>query len=149
MPSYRLTRPRIIWGPTLSTWLTLGYPLDNVSAGDEPREGSETVQTPSGVEDSWRVGTDYVLTADVRFIPPTDTSSPLATGWDGTLGFRAFLAWARDKNVIRFLPDANDAGTYIDCYLVAPMTGQGTSENDGTRMVTLKLRNSATPFDGY
>lgn len=149
MPNYRITRPMIKWGAAFANTLSIGYWLDNVSAGDEPRAGSETVQTPSGVEDSWTVGTDYILNGDVRFIPPADTASPVATGWDGATGFRAFLAWARDKNLVRFYPDATDAATHTDCYLVSPMTGQGASEADGTRMVSLKLRNSTAAFDGY
>lgn len=148
MPLYRFKRPKILWGAGFANTLSLGYPLDNISAGDEPRAGSSVDQAPSGVEDAWTVGTDYVLGADVRYIPQADTAVPVATGWDGATGFREFLKYARDKNLVRFYPD-KDAGTYIDSYLVDPMTGQGDLEDDGTRRVRVKLRNPATPYDGY
>src|SRR5581483_7393698 len=123
MPNYRITYPMIKWGAAFANTLHVGYWLDNVNAWDEPRAGSETVQSPSGAEDAWDVGTDYYLAGDITFIPTTDTADPLATGWDGTTGVRAFLAWARDKNLLRFYPDATDATTHIDCYLVEPMQG--------------------------
>jgi hypothetical protein len=148
MPNYRTKVPKILWGAAFANTLAIGYWLDNTAAGDEPRPGSEVVQAPSGIEEAWTIGTDFLLTGEVRYIPPTDTATPVATGWDGATGFRAFLAWARDKNVIRFYPDAT-AGTSIDCYLVEPMTGQAAPEADGTRRVVLKLRNTTTAFDGY
>ena len=148
MTDFRAKRPKILWGSGFANTLSFGYPLDNVVAGDEPRAGSSVDQAPSGVEDAWTVGTDYVLSADVRYIPQADTVSPTATGWDGATGFRAFLAWARDKNLVRFYPD-KDAGTFIDSYLVDPMTGQGSLEEDGTKRVTLKLRNASAAYDGY
>jgi hypothetical protein len=148
MPNFRLTTPKILWGAALANTLRLGYPLDNVTSGDTPRDGSSWAQTPSGVEDAWIVGTDYVLSGDVRWIPQTDTSSPLATGWDGATGFRAFLAWARAKNVIRFYPDAG-AGTFVDSYLVDPLQGEPLWESDGTRRITLRIRNVSTAYDGY
>lgn len=148
MSSNRLKTPKILWGSAFANTLSIGYPLDNTIVGDEPRSGSQQVQGASGLEEAWTVGTDYVLQGDVRWIPQTDTVTPAATGWDGTTGFRAFLAWARDKNVIRFYPDSG-AGTYIDSYLVDPMGGQGSTESDGTRRVTLKIRNTSTAYDGY
>lgn len=148
MADYRAKRPKILWGASFANTLSFGYPLDSVKAGDEPRAGSSVDQAPSGVEDAWTVGTDYVLAASVRYIPQTDTASPVATGWDGATGFRAFLAWARDKNLVRFYPD-KDAGTFIDCYLVEPMTGQPELEEDGTRVLALKLRSPSVSFDGY
>lgn len=149
MTSYRRAYPKILWGAALANTLNVGYWLDNVTAWDEPRAGSEQAQAPSGVEDAWTVGRDYYLQADITWIPQTNTASPLATGWDGAAGVREFLAWARDKNLIRFYPDANDAATHIDCYLVDPMNGSPAPEVDGSRRLTLKIRNGATPFDGY
>lgn len=144
----RFKLPKILWGAGFANTLWLGYPLDNISAGDEPRAGSSFDQAPSGVEDAWIVGTDYVLSADLRYIPQADTAVPVATGWDGPTGFRAFLQSARNKNLVRFYPDKDAAG-YIDSYLVEPMSGQGDPEDDGTRRVRIKLRNSVTPYDGY
>jgi hypothetical protein len=149
MSDYRITRPAIRWGAGFANLLQLGYALDNVRAGDEPRAGSTVDQAPSGVEDAWTTGVDYVLSADVRWIPRADTAAPAATGWDGAAGFRAFLAWARDKNLVRWYPDVTDAATFIDSYLVEPMQGQGDNESDGTRRIPLKLRNSSTPYNGY
>lgn len=149
MPDYRITLPMVKWGVGYANTLRAGYLLDNVTGWDEPRAGSDAVQAPSGVEESWIVGTDYLLAGDLTFIPQSDTTDPVATGWSGATGVRAFLAWGRDKNVLRFYPDATDAATYIECYLVEPMTGEPASEQDGTRRVKLKLRNSTTPFDGY
>lgn len=148
MPSFRLKNPKILWGAAFVNTLSIGYPLDNVLAGETPRDGSTFDQSPSGIEDAWIVGTDFVLEGDVRWIPQVDTATPVATGWDGGTGFRAFLAWARQKNVVRFYPDAG-AGTTIDCYLAAPMEGSGESESDGTRRVRIRLRNPTTAFDGY
>lgn len=144
----RFKLPKILWGAGFANTLWLGYPLDNISAGDEPRAGSSFDQAPSGVEDAWIVGTDYVLSADVRYIPQADTAVPVATGWDGVTGFREFLRWARDKNQFRFYPDAA-GGTFFLSYLVEPMSGQGDSEDDGTRRVRLKIRNASAPYDGY
>lgn len=149
MTSHRRAFPKILWGAALANTLNVGYWLDNVSAWSEPRAGSEQVQAPSGIEEAWTVGRDYYLQADLAWIPQTDTASPLATGWDGATGVRAFLEWAQDKNVFRFYPDANDAATHIDCYLVDPMTGAPAPELDGSRRLTIKMRNITTAFDGY
>lgn len=149
MPNYRIAYPKITWGASLANTLNVGYWLDNVSAWSEPRAGSEQVQAPSGVEDAWTVGRDYLLQADLAWIPGADTASPVATGWDGTTGVRAWLEWAQDKNVFRFFPDATDATTHFDCYLVDPMQGAPNAEPDGTTRLTIKIRNSTAPFDGY
>lgn len=148
MPNFRLTIPKILWGAAFANTLNVGYRLDNVKSWDEPRQGGAVDQAPSGVEDAWTVGVDYVLEGELRWIPQTDTTTPLATGWNGALGVRAFLQWARDKNVVRFYPDAA-SGTFIDCYLVEPMKGGGEVEEDGTRRVVFRLRNSTSNLDGY
>lgn len=148
MPDYRTKRPKILWGPGLANVLTIGYALDNVTRGPEPRAGHAVDQAPSGVEDAWDGGTDYLLTFDVGYIPREDTADPVATGWDGASGFAEFLTWVRNKNLMRFYPD-KDGGTYIDSYLVEPMSGQGSPEQDGTTRVTMKIRNPATRYDGY
>lgn len=150
MPNYRIKYPKILWGAAFANTLSVGYWLDNVSAWSEPRAGSDSVQAPSGVEDAWTVATDFYLAGEITFIPPTDTVSPVATGWDGLTGVRAFLEWVRDKNVFKFYPDASDPTTHIDgCYLVDPMNGEPTPEADGTRRIRLKIRNATSSFDGY
>lgn len=149
MSSNRSKCPKITWGASFANTLNIGYPLDTVKAGSDPRAGSAFDQSPSGVEDSWIVGTDYTLTGDVRWIPQANTSTPLATGWDtATTGFRLFLEWARAKNVLRWYPDVA-VNSYIACYLVDPMKGPPDSEADGTRKLTLVLRNATAAFDGY
>lgn len=141
MSDYRLNLAKFTWGASFANTLTLAYRLDNVKTGDEPRAGGSREQSPSGVEDAWTVGTDYVLTADMRYLA-------VGTVWDGTTGVRSFLSWGRDANVIRFFPDST-SGTYIASYLVEPMSGQGELESDGTRKLTITLRNSTTAYDGY
>jgi hypothetical protein len=148
MPNFRSTLPKFTWGAAFVNTLSVGYLLDNVKAGDEPRAGSAFDQTPSGVEDAWITGFDYTLEAELRWIPQTDTASPLATGWDGATGVRAFLQWARQKNQLRFFPDAT-SGTFITCYLADPAQGYGDVEADGTRRLPFRLRNGSTAFDGY
>lgn len=148
MTSFRFARPKFTWGGSFANTLNIGYPLDNVTAGDEPRAGSVFDQSVAGEEDAWITGVDYVITADIRWIPQVNSTGPTATGWDGSTGVRAFLAWCRQKNAVRFFPDTT-SGTYITCYLKEPMTGQGTAESDGTRKLTITLRNTTTAFDGY
>lgn len=148
MTDFRTKIPKITWGAAFANTLSFGYLLDAIIAGSEPRDGSESVQGVSGVEDSWSVGTDYLLEADARWIPQANTASPVATGWDGATGWRAFLESARDKNVFRFYPD-KDGGTYLTCYLVEPMRGQGEPETDGTRKIRFRMRNASSAFDGY
>ena len=126
--------------------VSFGYPLDNVTAGDEPRAGSVFDRSTSGVEDAWITGTDYLLTADFRWIPQVYNGA--ATGWDDAAGVRAWLASARQKLPYRFYPDAT-SGTFILCTLAEPMQGIPTSESDGTRKLTATHRNITTAWDGY
>jgi hypothetical protein len=148
MPSYQRAIPRIAWNTGLTTIVFFGYPIDNVRSGDEPRAASEWVQSPSGIEEAWITGTDYVMTFTWRWIPQVFDGT--ATGWDdaGT-GVRAFLAWARQKNAFTFERDGTFGSSIAGCYLVEPMQGQPEPEEDGTRILTLKIRNPTTPFDGY
>jgi hypothetical protein len=148
MPDYRSKLPKILWGAGFVNTLNVGYPLDNWATFADPREGFQTTRAPSGVEDAWDVQDDYYLAADLRWIPAANTAAPLATGWDGVTGVRAFLAWARRKNLVRFYPDAT-SGTFIDSYLVDPMSGEPPLEDDGTRRIRLVLRSATTAFEGY
>lgn len=128
--------------------LSVGYPLDSVRYGSEPRAGSVFDRSTSGVEDAWITGTDYLLTGEFRWIPQVDTAAPLATGWDGATGFAAFMEFARNKNIVRFYPDAG-SGTFVSCYLAEPMQGVPDSESDGTKKITLTFRNVTAPWTGY
>lgn len=140
--------PKITWGTSFANTLGFLGPLDNAVAYGEPREGSECAQATSGAEDAWIVGTDQYLEGDVRWIPGATAGS--ITGWDGSTGWAAFLAWARAKNAFRFFPDAT-SGTYQSVYLVEPAKGAPTvEETDGTRRLRLKLRDAAqAAFEGY
>ncbi len=140
--------PKITWGTSFANTLGFLGPLDNAVAYGEPREGSEFLQATSGAEDAWIVGTDQVLEGDVRWIPGVTSGS--VTGWDGSTGWSAALAWLRAKNAARFYPDAT-SGTYQTVYLVEPARGAPTiEETDGTRRLRLKLRDTTqTAFTGY
>lgn len=148
MTDFRRTIAKILWGSSFANTLTFGYLLDNDTSGSEPREGSAWTQSPSGVEDAWITGTDYRFQCDARWIPQVDTTSPLATGWDGATGFRAFLEYARAKNLVRVYPDAAGV-TFIDSYLVEPMKGLPTLEDNGQRRLAMQFRNASTAYDGY
>lgn len=138
-------RPKITWGASFVNTLTIAYPLDDWRSYSEQRGGSITLQVESGTEDAWDMGSDYVLEGSARWITSTGTNP---SGWDGSTGWRAFLEWARLKNVFRFYPNA-DVNTYYSCYLVEPLNGQHTLEMDGTRSIRLVIRNPTSPFDGY
>jgi hypothetical protein len=138
--------PKITWGTSFANSASFGYPVDAWQSYSKPREGSETAQAQSGVEDSWRIGTDYYLSVQLRWIPGTNTTVPVATGWDGTTGIRAFTEWAQDKNIFRWYPD-KDTSSYIPSYLVDPQIP--STEVDGTRNLTLIMRNTGSAYDGY
>lgn len=136
--------PQITWSTYTAS---LAYPLDNWSAHSEPREGSAFVITLSGLEDSWIIGTNYVLSFDVRWIPGSDIGA--ITGWDGTGKWREFIEWGQAKNTFKFWPDKNGT-TSITSYLAEPQGAPSiTVEPDGTRSVKLTIRNSQSPYDGY
>lgn len=143
--------PRILWFTAFARQLDLGYPLDNVIAHSNPKPGSEFADAPSGEADSYIIGFDQILEADIRWIPTADTTNPVATGWDtATLGFRLFLEYAREKQDIRFIPDKDTPATFIDCILVGPMERGIRKEKDGIRRIRMVLRSKdGTAFTGY
>lgn len=138
--------PKITWGTSFTNTLDMKYPLDDWRAYSEARQGSEFIQTESGIEDAWIIGEDFVLEGSIRWIPTTGSVSQ--SGWDGATGWRAFLSWARAKNEFRFYPD-KDSGTYYTSYLVEPVNGSHELEMDGTRTVHIKIRNASGSYDGY
>jgi len=144
--------PRIDWGSGFTGSIEFGYPLDFAVAYSKPRDGSERIQAISGEEDSWIVGTDYTLTGQVRWIPTNDGSSSLnvpQSGWDGTVGWQAFLEWGKRAFQFRFFPD-RDAPDYVLSTLVDPIDNAPTLEPaDGTRNITLTLRNGSGSYNGY
>jgi len=141
-------RARITWGASFANTLNIGYPLDDWRAYSTYREGSEFVQSYSGVRDSWVVGTDYILEGTVRWIPTSNTTTPLATGWDGITGWQSFLEWSRQMNEFRYYPDTNGS-TFYTCYLMEPLSGEHDLEPDGTRSIRLKIVNTSGSFVGY
>lgn len=131
--------------------------LDNAVAYSVPREGSEQVQAPSGVEDAWTIGTDEMLRCMVRAVPADPRASPaIVSGWYGesessgvNAGVKAMLKAGRDKQVMRFVPDRSSSTTYMDSYLVEPMGDAPTIDtNPGDRAFPLALRGS-TVYAGY
>lgn len=143
-----IRRPKIEWGTSFANTLYVAYPLDDFKAYSTYRQGSDFVQSMGGVEDAWIVGTDYILEGDIRWIPTTDTATPLATGWDSSAGVRAFLEWGRQKNPIKFYPDATQSGS-ITSFLVEPLDGSHGLEPDGTRNIRLVIRNTSSSYNGY
>lgn len=128
--------------------LNLGYPLDEAVSYSRPAEGSAMAFLPSGEVDAWDAGETHVLSAAARWIPRENTASPLATGWDGATGFRAFLAHARRGNPCWLSPDITDLSAGWTMHLEAPFDDAPEPEPDMTRRVALVLR-SATPIEGY
>lgn len=146
MPDYLAKRVRIVWGDALDKTLNVGYPLDDPMSYPVPRDGFDSVQGTSGVEDAWVAGEDQYLEGTARWIPRddgnTDEGNP-ATGWDGANGFAAFLSWARGKRVFRFYPDLVGAPlVYYSMYLREPMAEKPEFEDNWTRRVRLVMRTS-------
>lgn len=148
MTNFYNVRPKIEWGTSFANTLNVGYPVDNFSTWSEPRQGSQWVQSYSGLEDSWIIGYDYYLSVDIRWIPTSDTTSPVATGWDGATGWRGFLEWSQAKNQFRYYPDQS-LGTFYLSYLVEPFEGGPSLEPDGTKRITLVMRNADSAYEGY
>jgi len=142
--------PRITWGTSFANQLDIGYPLDNAIAYPKPRDGSEFVQSPTGVEDSWLQGMEYYLEGDLRWLPTSNITSPVtATGWDGSTGWRAFLEWVWEKNQFRWIPNKSSPSTYILSYWVSPIFGGYELEVSGDRRMRMVIRNSSSPYTGY
>lgn len=137
--------PKIVWG---ANTLNIGRQLDSVVVYSKPRLGSGRRIAKSGIVDVWDRGRDYCLEADVRWIPPANTTTPLATGWDGATGFNAFLVYAWGGSTVLFYPN-KDAGTNITVYVDQPENDQPALEANGFRRVRLILRSLSTAFTGY
>ena len=143
--------PQITWGTSFANTLSFGYPLSLTRAWTADREGSEYAKGASGAQDAWITGTDAFLRGDWTWIPPSDGTDPVATGWDGATGVDAFLAWARQGNAFRFYPN-KDVGTYIECYLVSPEGGRppDTPEDGWHHILGFTIRSvSGSAFTGY
>lgn len=140
--------PSILWGAAFVNTLLFEYPLDSVVTYSMSRDGGETLQGRSGIEEAWVVGYDQMLAGDARWL--RGVASGGITGWDGATGWRAFLEWAWAKNVFRFCPDNTAPGTYFPCYLVEPSTTPPEPESDFTRKLHVIFRTSdQSAFTGY
>ena len=130
--------------------------IDNVVNDEDPLEGSEWVEAPSGVLDGWYMGTKYQLALDVGFIPPTDVSTPFnVSGWDGlgedigvNCGMAAMLRAGRKRLTLRWVPDRTAVSAYSDCQMLEPMQGGVEPErNNGLqRRFRMKLLTTTAPF---
>jgi hypothetical protein len=142
-----VTISKLLWGTGFENEVRIGYPLFDVVTDREERDGSEHIQAPSGVEDSWLTGRDYTLDTEVRWIPDGPNTSPVQTQLSGPVSWQEFLDWARDANAFRFVPDENVPDFYVDnTYLVEPRKGFGSLSSDIKRNVRLKLRNPVKDF---
>lgn len=145
----RASIPKITWGAGFVNTLTFGQPLDSAVSYPLPREGSEWAQGSSGERDAWLQGDDQRLQGVVRNIPTADSADPVATGWDGVAGWAAFLSWARAMNPFRWYPD-RDLAAFHTCYLVEPLQGAPTQEENGDRQLAIEIEDtSGTAFTGY
>jgi hypothetical protein len=153
MGIYQATSPRIMWGSGFTTSASFAFPIDNAQSISEQRDGSEYVVAPSGNTDAWTTGRNFLLTGNWRWIPTTNSTSPLQTGWDGTTGVRAMLEYMQDQQPVRLYPDAKGSA-FITCYLSSPMgpnsvAGAVSIEADGSRNLQMTLYSSGSAFDGY
>lgn len=138
--------PLILWGAGYLNTLRLGRPIYSAVSGREAREGSEWVETTSGVRDSWIVGRDYVMDFEARWIPDGGDGSSV-TPWSGPTGWQAFLDWARDSNTFRLVPDDAYPAAYVDsCYLADPLRGAGAIDALVRRTMTLRVQNATVDF---
>lgn len=136
-----------------------GSPVYQSIADDQFSEDSVFSQSITGVEDAWTVRNDDRLRGLLRWIPPRMTDHPYKySGFYGynesigiNAGFKTMLADGRAKTLLRFSGDSSNIDSYIDSYLFEPMTDGVTLEENGTRSITIGLRNSSgsLAYEGY
>src|SRR5574342_988696 len=126
---------------SFASTLNIGYPTDNTVCWPQERDGSEVAQAPSGVEDAWYVGTDHYMECDIRWVPELATTNPVADGFSVSGKWEAMLAWAKQRGLIRYQPDKNAAGTFVDGYLIDYSV---TPEADGSNRYHLKFRSTSS-----
>lgn len=133
--------PKIEWGDNLEYTIYFDYPLYDWVTRSEALEGSQFLRIESGYEDSWIVNSSYVLEGNVRYI----VQDVWDEKWD--YDWMPFLQWARQKKQFRYYSNYLASSSYINSYLVEPITEIPSIEADGTRTIRLVIRNSSTPYD--
>lgn len=141
--------PAILWGDNFENVLTFAEPVDQLITGRTYREGSSWVQSQAGSEDAYLLNYDFQFSGTLHHIPNNTITTPtLQSGWSGSVGVQAFLKWARRKRQFRVCPDSSLQNFFVDrCYLVEPIDGNGTLEQDGTRQITITARSAHMDFD--
>lgn len=121
-----------------------GWGFDERIVEDVLRDGSEHVQSESGIEDAWITGEDSILRCVVRWMALADDGQgPGVVGVDGVIpgfSFRDFLSFGRAKGVCHIVPDLTKSLS-IPAYLVEPMADAFEREDDGTHRCAVRLRS--------
>ncbi len=143
-----LPLPQLFWGSTLENRLDFPYPLESPVTYPLPREGSDTVEAADGsTEDGAYVGTDYALEADLRYVPDADIAAILASGSSPPNGVDALLTWARQRGLVRLVPDRAAPLNYVDGYLIEPWSGPPAVEPlDGSQRYHVKFRTGQRSY---
>lgn len=134
------------WGPNFGATARLAYRFDSLITYPLPREGSKLSRSRGGAVEATLTGTDWILEADVKWVPDRDLTSPAQTGWQSGGGWQGIIAWAQNGGTVRLIPDTALPKIWIDAELVAPTTDPPSINGDATQSVHLKLR-ALTPFD--
>ena len=148
----RTDTPQIRWEEGFGNILDFALPLDEAVSWSRDYPGSEYLVNGAGISDSWVLGTHYVLQGVAVGIPAENITMSkrghAVTGWNGTLGWRAFLDWATRGYTFRFFPDRTDLSTHFECTLDEPTnsTRPQISTVDNTRQIFIRIQNITSPF---
>jgi hypothetical protein len=124
---------------------------------DDQREGSEIYDGLDGLADAYLRARDYRFRGDIPLIPTAPRGVPqLMSGWEGAnesigvnAGVEAMLKAGQDARTLVFAPDRSTCAVNISSELVHPIEGdEVTPMPDGSRGITLELRNPTSPYPG-
>lgn len=140
--------PQIYWGDLYQSRVDLGYVLDNPTWWSQPREGSQRRRVASGAFETEYRGTDYYLTADLRWQPQADNTNPVQTAWDAPNGAQAAFIWAHETgSPLRLVLDGDYPDAYVEAEVVAPWQEEPQGEGDGLyQRVRVTLRQTVRPW---